>query len=110
MGIVHSKEEPMHGTQEQFDRYLRRDLDGPALAALDAHVANCLPCATMLAEAGATAARGERRGWLGRLVRVEERVDERTSVAPFPARQAGLGERGASAPPLRGRGDGDKGP
>lgn len=85
----------MHGTQEQFDRYLRRDLGAAALAALDAHVANCLPCATMVAEAGSSAARWERRGWLGRLVRVDERIDERTIVAPFPSRQAVLEERAA---------------
>ena len=42
----------MHGTQEQLDGYLRRDLDPAALAELDAHVANCLPCSMMVAEAG----------------------------------------------------------
>ena len=51
----------MHGTQEQLDRYLTRNLDGPSLAALDAHVANCLPCSMMLAESGASAAQWERR-------------------------------------------------
>ena len=85
----------MHGTREQLDRYLRRDLDGPALAALDAHVANCLPCSMMLAESGASAAEWERRGLLGRLVRVDERVEERTVVAPFPSRQPVLHEHAA---------------
>jgi hypothetical protein len=88
------KEEPMHGTQEQLDGYLRRDLDATTLAALDAHVANCLPCSMMLAEAGRSAAQWERRGFLGRLVRVDERVDERAIVAPFPSRRR-LEERAA---------------
>ena len=85
----------MHGTREQLDRYVTRDLDGPTLAVLDAHVATCLPCSMMLAESGASAARWERRGFLGRLVRVEERVDERTVVAPFPSRQPVLQEDAA---------------
>ena len=85
----------MHGTQEQLDRYLRRDLDPAALAELDAHVANCLPCSMMVAEAGRSAARWERRGLLGRLVRIDERVEERTAVAPFPSRQAAPAERAA---------------
>jgi hypothetical protein len=42
----------------------------------------------MVAEAGRSAARWERRGLLGRLVRIDERMDERTAVAPFPSRQA----------------------
>jgi hypothetical protein len=90
-----SQEEPMHGTREQLDRYLRRDLDPASLAALDAHVATCLPCSMMLAEAGSSAARWERHGVLGRLVRVDERVEERTVVAPFPSRQRVLRERAA---------------
>ncbi|HEX6699348.1 MAG TPA: zf-HC2 domain-containing protein [Gaiellaceae bacterium] len=85
----------MHGTREQLDRYARRDLDPPTLAALDAHVASCLPCSMMLAEAGSSAARWERRGLLGRLVRVDERVEERTIVAPFPSRQPVLQEQAA---------------
>jgi hypothetical protein len=85
----------MHGTQEQLDRYLRRDLDPGALAELDAHVANCLPCSTMVAEAGRSTARWERRGLLGRLVRIDERADERTAVAPFPSRQVPPAERAA---------------
>jgi len=85
----------MHGTREQFDRYLTRDLDGPTLATLDAHVATCLPCSMMLAESGASAARWERRGLLGRLVRVDARMEERTVVAPFPSRQPVLQEQAA---------------
>jgi putative zinc finger protein len=85
----------MHGTREQLDRYLRRDLDGPALAALDAHVANCLPCATMIAEAGSSAAQWERRGLLGRLVQIDERIDDRTVVAPFPSRRRALRQHAA---------------
>ena len=77
----------MHSTEEQLDRYLRRDLDPTTLSALDAHVATCLPCSMMVAEAGRSAARWERRGLLGRLVRVDERADERTVVAPFPSRR-----------------------
>lgn len=85
----------MHGTQMELDGYLRRDLDPATLAVLDSHVANCLPCATMVAESGASAARWERRGLLGRLVRVDERADARTIVAPFPSRQRVLEERAA---------------
>ena len=85
----------MHSTEEQLDRYLRRDLDPTTLSALDAHVATCLPCSMMLAESGSSAARWERRGFLGRLVRVDERVDERTVVAPFPSRQPVLQEDAA---------------
>ena len=85
----------MHGTQQQLDGYLRRDLDPATLAVLDSHVANCLPCATMIAESGVSAARWERRGWLGRLVRADERIDARTIVAPFPSHQRVLEEQAA---------------
>jgi hypothetical protein len=77
----------MHGTQEQLRSYLDGTLDGATLERLDAHVSNCLPCALALADAGASAARWERRGLLGRLVRVEHREEPLVLAAPSPAPQ-----------------------
>jgi hypothetical protein len=43
------------------------------LAAIDAHVSNCMSCSRGLAQvAAASEDRWERRGWLGRLVRLQE--------------------------------------
>ena len=53
-----------------IDRYINRELDGEALGRIDAHVSGCLACATALSERGSAADRWERRGLLGRLVRV----------------------------------------
>ena len=59
----------MHLHGEILDRYAGRELPEEQLAALDEHVSNCMFCAHPLAEARATHASWERRGWLGRLVR-----------------------------------------
>jgi anti-sigma factor RsiW len=64
----------MHLYGEILERYVDGDLPRPTLAAIDAHVSNCLVCAHVLANDSADSARWERRGWLGRLVRVETAV------------------------------------
>jgi hypothetical protein len=61
----------MHLHGEILNRYVRRELPAGQLASIDAHVSNCMFCADPLAEARAAGASWERRGWLGRLVRVE---------------------------------------
>jgi hypothetical protein len=73
----------MHLYDEILDGYLARDLPQKSLAAIDAHVSNCLPCAHALAERSHRATRWERRGLLGRLVRVDEpaQVDAGTERA-----------------------------
>jgi hypothetical protein len=48
-----------------------RDLSAAQLASIDAHVSNCLFCAHAAADRAVTSAAWERRGWLGRLVRVD---------------------------------------
>jgi anti-sigma factor RsiW len=60
----------MHLHGHTLTSYLAGDLDASRRARLDAHVRNCLQCAHTLAEHGASDERWERRGWLGRLVRV----------------------------------------
>jgi hypothetical protein len=62
----------MHLHGEQLERYERRELPRSELAAIDAHISGCLHCSRSLAQAAAASERWERRGWLGRLVRVEE--------------------------------------
>jgi hypothetical protein len=62
----------MHLHDEVLEKYLTRELPLKTLSELDAHVSNCLFCAHTLADDQVVAARWERRGWLGRLVRVEE--------------------------------------
>lgn len=64
----------MHLYGDILERYLDRKLPGPTLSAIDAHVSNCLFCAHALANDTAGSAGWERRGWLGRLVRVETTV------------------------------------
>jgi len=61
----------MHIYGNLMQSYVKRDLPGRHLAALDAHVANCLSCAQVLAGQATATVEWERRGWLGRLVRVE---------------------------------------
>jgi hypothetical protein len=62
----------MHLYGEQLERYQKRGLPQPMLAAIDTHVSSCMYCSRSLAQAAASSERWERRGWLGRLVRVEE--------------------------------------
>jgi hypothetical protein len=59
----------MHIDEQVIQRYAQRDLPGRQLAALDRHVSTCLLCTQALA--ADTTTEWERRGLLGRLVRVE---------------------------------------
>jgi hypothetical protein len=61
----------MHLYGQTLERYVQRDLPARELATLDEHISNCIFCAAAFAQEGATSDRWERRGWLGRLVRVE---------------------------------------
>jgi hypothetical protein len=61
----------MHLYGRTLEGYVTRALPDRHLAALDAHISNCLFCAHTLADNTAAAARWERRGLLGRLVRLE---------------------------------------
>jgi hypothetical protein len=71
----------MHLYDETLDRYLARDLHPETMSAIDAHVSNCLQCAHALADRHGETGRWERRGLLGRLVRVEEPVSVGAGVA-----------------------------
>jgi hypothetical protein len=62
----------MHLPDDQIEPYQRRALPRPTLAAIDVHISSCLYCSRSLSHAAAASGRWERRGWLGRLVRVEE--------------------------------------
>jgi hypothetical protein len=57
-----------------LESYAARELPPQTLAAIDGHVSNCLFCAHTLAEEASASAQWERRGLLGRLVRVEAPV------------------------------------
>jgi hypothetical protein len=61
----------MHLYGKTLERYAKRELPGAHLAAIDAHVSNCLFCSHGLADEASLSASWERRGFLGRLVRVE---------------------------------------
>ena len=61
----------MHLRAPDIDRYLRRDLDERTLRTVDAQVSVCLPWTRLLAQRGMEQTGWERRGLLGRLVRVE---------------------------------------
>jgi hypothetical protein len=73
----------MHLYDDTLELYLARSLPAKTLSGIDAHVSNCLFCAHGLADRQALAARWERRGVLGRLVRVDE-----TPVAAGPVEEA----------------------
>ena len=59
----------MHVTGDVLESYVARELPPRTLAAIDAHVSNCLFCAHTLAGETAASTAWKRRGWLGRLVR-----------------------------------------
>lgn len=61
----------MHLNRRDIDRYLERDLDGRTLVAMDAQASVNLPWNMVLSNRGMEGARWERRGLLGRLVRVD---------------------------------------
>jgi hypothetical protein len=63
----------MHLPTADIDRYLSRDLDERTLTTMDAQVSVSLPWTELLAQRAMEQAGWERRGLLGRLVRVEHR-------------------------------------
>jgi hypothetical protein len=63
-----------HLKKDVIDSYLGRELDDATLATIDGHLAGCFACATALSERASASASWERRGLLGRLVRVERRL------------------------------------
>jgi hypothetical protein len=65
----------MHLRAPDIDRYIRRDLDERTLTTVDAQVSVCLPWTQLLAQRAMEQTGWERRGLLGRLVRVERRVE-----------------------------------
>ncbi|MCW2975353.1 MAG: hypothetical protein JWM06_634 [Actinomycetia bacterium] len=60
----------MHLDDTTLDAYLVRSLDAARLTAIDGHIGSCLPCALAVEAAALDPRRWERRGPLGRLVRV----------------------------------------
>jgi hypothetical protein len=60
----------MHLDDTTLDAYLARSLDATSLRSFDDHVASCLPCLLAVETAGLDPTRWERRGLLGRLVRL----------------------------------------
>ena len=65
----------MHLGASDIDRYLGRDLDERTLSAMDAQASVSLPWTQVLARRAMDQTRWERRGLLGRLVRVERDGD-----------------------------------
>jgi hypothetical protein len=61
----------MHLHAPDIDRYLRRDLDDRTLTTMDAQVSVCLPWTRLVAQRAMEQTGWERRGLLGRLVRVD---------------------------------------
>jgi len=61
----------MHLYGDTLERYATRNLPATGLTAIDEHLSNCMFCTHALAEASVGMSSWERRGWLGRLVRIE---------------------------------------
>jgi hypothetical protein len=78
----------MHLHGETLERYVAADLPAGELATLDEHISNCIFCAAAFAREGAAAEQWERRGLLGRLVRVEPEHAAPTLADDFEARAA----------------------
>ena len=78
----------MHLYGETLKRYVARALPEPTLAAIDAHVTNCMFCTHTLAETRAATTRWERRGLLGRLVRVPSETSSEVGGAEVLDRAA----------------------
>jgi hypothetical protein len=78
----------MHLHDDTLEKYLARELPPQSLSALDAHVSNCLFCAHTLADERVIATRWGRRGWLGRLVRLDEPAVTAASVEETRAEAA----------------------
>ena len=64
----------MHLYGDILESYAARELPSQTLAAIDGHISNCLFCAHALAGEASASANWERRGLLGRLVRVDDPV------------------------------------
>jgi hypothetical protein len=60
----------MHIDTNTLTGYLSRSLSSDRLDVLDAHVDSCLRCTLTVESAGIEPSRWERRGPLGRLVRI----------------------------------------
>lgn len=78
----------MHLYGDTLESYVKRDLPAPQLAAIDSHISNCLFCAHGLADEAVLVASWERRGFLGRLVRVERQEAVDSDVPDLEARAA----------------------
>jgi hypothetical protein len=78
----------MHLHAPEIHRYLERDLDERTLAVVDAHVRVSLPWTESLAQHAMEHACWERRGLLGRLVRVDAPRDEVASAQAQPQERA----------------------
>jgi hypothetical protein len=78
----------MHLYGDTLESYVKRDLPSPQLTAIDNHVSNCLFCAHGLADEAVLATGWERRGFLGRLVRVERQDAVDGDVQDLEARAA----------------------
>jgi hypothetical protein len=78
----------MHLRAPDIDRYLRRDLDERTQTVVDAQVSVCLPWTQLVAHRAMEQAGWERRGFLGRLIRVERRGDN-AAHTPLPERNPG---------------------
>jgi hypothetical protein len=76
----------MHLRAPEIQSYLDRDLDERALAVVDTRVSVCLPWTELLAQRAMEQASWERRGLLGRLVRVDPPRDEESVLAQQPER------------------------
>jgi hypothetical protein len=70
----------MHLDDSTLDGYLARSLGGDALGPFDDHVSTCLRCTLAVEAAGLDPDRWERRGPLGRLVRVVPRQQARAEL------------------------------
>ena len=64
----------MHLYGDILESYAARELPSQTLAAIDGHISNCLFCAHALADEASASANWERRGFLGRLVHVDDPV------------------------------------
>jgi hypothetical protein len=78
----------MHLYGDTLESYVKRELPAPPLAAIDTHVSNCLFCAHSLADEAMLGTDWERRGFLGRLVRVERQDVVDGDVQDLEARAA----------------------
>jgi hypothetical protein len=78
----------MHIYGDILSKYRARELPQSRLSVLDAHISNCLFCAHALAEKAGATTTWERRGLLGRLVRVESQTSDTGPAEELEARAA----------------------